>query len=163
MRVRLREATPADAPSVTALWDEASRAGFEDLLPAGHELPRWIPERFEALLDDPTVVMLVAEEEDELRGFITFGASRDADTSAETGEVRSLFVAPAAWRSGVGSALLTRALEELPAMGHTEATVWSFADNGRANAFYERHGFRRDGAETREEVWAGVLEVRYRR
>ena len=106
--------------------------------------------------------MLVAEE-DELRGFIAFGASRDVDALAETGEVRSLFVAPAAWRSGVGSALMARALEELPSMGYKEATVWSFAANERANAFYERHGFRRDGAEKREEVWADLLEVRYRR
>ena len=48
-------------------------------------------------------------------------------------------------------------------MGHGEVTVWSFAANERANAFYERHGFRRDGAEKREEVWADLLEVRYRR
>ena len=29
--------------------------------------------------------------------------------------------------------------------------------------FYESHGFVRDGAERREEVWADLLEVRYRR
>jgi RimJ/RimL family protein N-acetyltransferase len=40
--------------------------------------------------------------------------------------------------------------------------VWSFDANARANAFYEHHGFRRDGAEKREEVWADRLEVRYR-
>ena len=106
--------------------------------------------------------MLVAEEE-ELRGFITLGSSRDADAPAETGEVRALFVSPVAWRSGIGSALVSRALEELPSMGHREGTLWSFAANEPANRFYERHGFRRDGAEKREEVWADLLEVRYRR
>jgi GNAT superfamily N-acetyltransferase len=121
-----------------------------------------VPGRFQALLDDPEIEMLVAEEE-VLCGFITFGSSRDAGARAETGEIRSLFVAPAFWRSGVGSALLGRALEELPSMGHREATVWSFAANERANAFYESHRFARDGAERREEVWADLLEVRYRR
>ena len=162
MKLRLRQATPADFTAVAALWLESSHAAFADLLPAGRELPRWVPGRFKALLDDPEIEMLVAEEE-LLRGFITFGSSRDADAPGHIGEIRSLFVAPASWRGGVGGALLHRALEELPSMGHTEATVWSFAANERANAFYERHGFRRDGAEKREEVWADLLEVRYRR
>jgi hypothetical protein len=41
--------------------------------------------------------------------------------------------------------------------------VWSFAANDRANAFYETHGFTRDGTERHEEHWAEILEVRYRR
>ena len=162
MTRRLRQAETADAGAVAALWQESARAGFAELLPAGHGFPSWQAERFQALLDDPEVVMLVAEEE-ELRGFITFGSSRDADALAETGEIRALFVSPAAWRSGIGSALVNRALEELPSMGHPEATVWSFAANEPANSLYERHGFRRDGSEKREEVWADLLEVRYRR
>ena len=55
------------------------------------------------------------------------------------------------------------ALDDLRERGYAEATVWSFADNERANAFYERHGFTRDGGERTEEVWAHILEVRYRR
>jgi L-amino acid N-acyltransferase YncA len=54
------------------------------------------------------------------------------------------------------------ALSELHELGYTEATVWSFDANARANSFYEHHGFKRDGAEKREEVWADLLEVRYR-
>ena len=41
--------------------------------------------------------------------------------------------------------------------------MWSFAANERANRFYETHGFARDGARKTEEVWADLLEVRYRR
>jgi RimJ/RimL family protein N-acetyltransferase len=54
------------------------------------------------------------------------------------------------------------ALASLRELGYTEATLWSFDANARANAFYEHHGFRRDGAEKREGLWAGLLEVRYR-
>ena len=79
------------------------------------------------------------------------------------GEVRSLFVAAGGWRRGVGRALLAGALDSLRERGCKEATVWSFAANDRANRFYERHGFTRDGAEKTEEVWADLLEVRYRR
>jgi GNAT superfamily N-acetyltransferase len=79
------------------------------------------------------------------------------------GEVRTFFVLPSAWRRGVGSALMGAALGTLPELGYQAASVWSFADNDRANAFYESHGFARDGAERREEIWDGILEVRLRR
>jgi ribosomal protein S18 acetylase RimI-like enzyme len=59
--------------------------------------------------------------------------------------------------------LIAAALDDLRERGFSEATVWSFADNERANRFYESHGFDRDGAERTEEAWADALEVRYRR
>jgi GNAT superfamily N-acetyltransferase len=91
------------------------------------------------------------------------GDSRDPDAGPRTGEVQTLFVAARRWRTGVGRALMAAALADLTARGYTEATVWSFAGNDGANAFYEAHGFRPDGAERREEAWAGILEIRYRR
>ena len=106
---------------------------------------------------------LVAENQAELLGQTTYGTSRDANAAPTVGEVRSLFVRSSAWRAGVGTALMSRALGELAAMGFAEVTLWSFADNARANAFYRRQGFSPDGNERREEVWAEVLELRFRR
>jgi GNAT superfamily N-acetyltransferase len=145
------------------LWDESARAGFTALLPEGHPFPEPELDRFRGLLADPAVAVLMADEDGELLGFTTCGASRDEDAGATVGEVRTLFVAPRSWRRGVGRALMAAALDELRARGYREATVWSFAANDRANAFYEAHGFRRDGGERSEEVWARVLEIRYRR
>jgi hypothetical protein len=54
-------------------------------------------------------------------------------------------------------------LDFLRERSYAAVTVWSFAANERANAFYERHGFARDGGERTEEAWADILEVRYRR
>jgi GNAT superfamily N-acetyltransferase len=107
--------------------------------------------------------MLVAEETDALLGFTTCGESRDPDAGPEAGEIRTFFVAAGRWRRGVGRALMAAALADLAARDYAEATVWSFAANERANAFYEVHGFRRDGVERTEEAWAHVPEVRYRR
>jgi GNAT superfamily N-acetyltransferase len=107
--------------------------------------------------------VLVAEEDAEIVGYTGCGTSRDSDTGPEVGEVRNMFVAPRRWRAGVGRALMDAALDDLRERGYSEAIVWSFADNARANAFYESFGFRRDGAERSEERWANILEVRYRR
>jgi GNAT superfamily N-acetyltransferase len=107
--------------------------------------------------------MLLAEEDGELLGFSTSGESRDDDANASVGEIRSFFVAAGRWGQGVGRALMAAVLDSLRERGFTEATVWSFAANERANRFYESAGFRRDGAEKTEEAWAHVPEVRFRR
>jgi GNAT superfamily N-acetyltransferase len=145
------------------MWDESARAAFTELLPPGHEFPEPDAERWFALIEDPGVSMLLAEEDAELLGFSTSGESRDDDADASVGEVRSFFVAAGRWGQGVGRALMAAALDSLRERGSTEATVWSFAANTRANAFYERAGFTRDGAEKTEEAWAHLLEIRYRR
>jgi L-amino acid N-acyltransferase YncA len=145
------------------MWDESARAAFTDLLPAGHEFPQPDPERWYALIEDGTVSMLMAEEDGELLGFSACGESRDEDAAPGVGEVRSLFVAAGLWGQGVGRALMSAALDSLRERGCTEATVWSFAANERANRFYEAHGFTRDGAERTEAAWADLLELRYRR
>ena len=75
----------------------------------------------------------------------------------------TFFVAAGRWRAGVGRALMAVALADLTARGCTEATVWSFAANDRANAFYEAHGFTRDSAERTDDAWALLPEIRFRR
>jgi ribosomal protein S18 acetylase RimI-like enzyme len=114
-------------------------------------------------LVDPEVSMLVAVEGERLLGFVGCGTNRDPDPEPGVGELRSLFVAPGGWRRGTGRELVAAALADLAGRGYRQVTLWSFAANERANAFYEAQGFARDGATRTEEVWAGILEVRYRR
>ena len=108
--------------------------------------------------------MLVAEDESGMLGFTCCGESRDPDaTDRGRRGAHACSWCPPPGAAASGSALMTAALDDLRERGYSEATVWSFADNERANRFYERHGFARDGAERAEEVWANILEVRYRR
>jgi ribosomal protein S18 acetylase RimI-like enzyme len=107
--------------------------------------------------------VLVAERDGELAGFVRCGPSRDPDPEPGAGEVQSFFVGAGRWRGGIGRELMRAALADLVERGYGAATVWSFADNERANAFYEAHGFVRDGLTRTEETWAHIPEVRYRR
>ena len=144
------------------MWDESARAAFTELLPPGHPFPEPDAERWYALIEDPAVSVLLAEEEGELLGFSTAGESRDDDADPSVGEIRSFFVAAGRWGQGVGRALMAAVLDSLRERGFAEATVWSFAANGRANRFYERAGFTRDGVAKTEEAWAHLPEVRFR-
>jgi GNAT superfamily N-acetyltransferase len=148
---------------VTRLWFDSAHAGFDPLLPRGHEYPAGRPGFWEELVSNPAVTVLMAEEEGELLGYTACGENRDADAAPGVAELRNMFVAPASWRRGVGRALVDAALEDLRGRGYSEVTLWSFAANDRANAFYEACGFTRDGAERMQEHWAGVPEARYRR
>jgi GNAT superfamily N-acetyltransferase len=144
------------------VWEESSRAGFGPLLPEGHVIPEFDARIFRQVIQNVDVRVLIAEEAGQALGHTAFGKNRDEDVTSDVGEIRAFFVRPGAWRRGVGSALIQAELEQLRELGYAEATVWSFDSNVRANAFYEHHGFRRDGAEKREQIWAGLLEVRYR-
>ncbi len=88
----------------------------------------------------------------------------DGDAGPATGEVVSLYAASEAWGTGVRRALMAAAVDEMVAMGFTDATLWVLHDNPRARRFYEVAGWTTDGAE-QDMLFRGVTvhEVRYRR
>jgi putative acetyltransferase len=55
----------------------------------------------------------------------------------ENREIKKLFVEPVLQGNGIGSELLTYAIEK-----HNANTLWALEKNTRAIRFYERHGFR---------------------
>jgi len=105
---------------------------------------------------------LVAERNGDVAGFCSVAApSCDDDAGDRTCEVAAIYVDLDAWRAGVGRALLDAALSEVRQGRWEEATVWVFAENAGANAFYERFGFAPDGGEVRHEP-SGQMVVRLR-
>jgi ribosomal protein S18 acetylase RimI-like enzyme len=152
----------ADRAALARIQHAAWTQGFVELLPEEFQVPA--VERFAVPPGDRDTRRVVAlDEADVPVGWVSFGFNRDPDRTSGTGELRALYVHPDHWGRGAGRALVSAALEGLPEMGYDEVTLWSLANNERANRLYEGAGFRRDGAERREPISAGALEVRYRR
>ncbi len=84
-------------------------------------------------------------------GFLCWQETTDG---AEIVAIHSL---PESWGTGLGHAMLTEALKQI---GNRPVSLWAFKENARARRFYEKHGFRWDGAERISE-FDGALEVRY--
>jgi ribosomal protein S18 acetylase RimI-like enzyme len=106
--------------------------------------------------------VFVAAAGAEILGFCAFATpGRDDDAEGRVGEIGAIYVDPATWRGGVGSALMDAALTELRTNGWRWATLWVLADNRQAREFYARFGFEPDGAEMREGR-SGRTEVRLR-
>jgi ribosomal protein S18 acetylase RimI-like enzyme len=103
---------------------------------------------------------MVCEDGDRVVGFSSVGPSRDEDG---LGELYAIYVAPEAWSTGAGRALMAAAEAQL-ASEYGAALLWVLEDNPRARRFYERAGWAPDGARKAEERF-GVRapEVRYRK
>lgn len=106
----------------------------------------------------------VVEEDDVVRGFAATRACRDADAAPGTGEVHSIYLAPEAWGRGLGSQLLDRAADDLRVRGFAPLVLWVIEANTRGRRFYERAGWRPDGARQPIDFdGVPVNEIRYGR
>ncbi|WP_375403490.1 GNAT family N-acetyltransferase [uncultured Sphingomonas sp.] len=74
----------------------------------------------------------------------------------ETIELRRIYVLTTAHGSGLGAALMERAVEDARGLGKARLALGVHPGNVRARAFYERHGFRIVG-ERRFQVGAAVF------
>src|SRR3954449_811269 len=160
--ISVRAARAEDIEAMAAVQAAGWRQGFagivpHELAPSAEQLASHMRERFA----DPSRGRAVAEQDGVLRGFCLFGPSRDEGSEPGIGEIYVLFVAPSAWRRGVGKALVDHALAELGKGEFRSVTLWSAAENARANSFYEKLGFVHDGARQEREQFGRVEEIRY--
>jgi GNAT superfamily N-acetyltransferase len=90
----------------------------------------------------------VAEIDGGFAGYCYVAApSADADLGPEAAELVAMYVDPDRWRQGAGDALMKAAMERLRGLAYETAVLWTFKQNGRAISFYEKHGWKHDGAE----------------
>ena len=77
-------------------------------------------------------------------------------------EIVALHTLKRVWGSGVGRALMDRAIKDMTENGFFAAKLWVFKDNIRARKFYEKCGFTPTGQE-RMSGYDRAIEVQYRR
>lgn len=82
-------------------------------------------------LADPCVDVFVAEDNGEPVGSVSVGGEF----------LRTLYVLPAYWRTGIGSALHDHALARLRARGCSTAKLWTLEENWDARRYYEKRNW----------------------
>lgn len=151
--VTIRPETADDIDAVAAVHVRAWQVGYAGIIPAD-VLTALDPAGFAARRRDRRAAgtpfaTLVADLDGAVVGFTTVGPYRNGQNSDDLdfayGEILAIYVEPARWGSGVGSALLARGCAELTGRGFTEARLWVLDDNVRARRFYERAGLVADG------------------
>jgi GNAT superfamily N-acetyltransferase len=102
-------------------------------------------------------------------GFVSFSPTRDDDLeppdgagTGSVGEILTFYLDPAAFGSGGADLLMSAAIVALRAAHFNTAMLWVLDTNTRARRFYERHGWRPDGASKLHDWGAFVAtDVRY--
>jgi GNAT superfamily N-acetyltransferase len=157
--VVLRQADEADAEGFVRAYESSWDATLAPIV--GKSLGELMPfeTRVENYLESLEAVseharVWVAERAGEIVGLAV--AVRDSPQSVE---LRSLYVVPEAWGSGVSAKLMVAAIESVRGDA-TEAVLWVGEDNTRARRFYEREGWVLDEATRASPLGPG--EVRYR-
>lgn len=167
--VAVRHARSDDAERIEEIRVAAWKSAYRGLMP-DEVLDGLTPDhaRRSVQLDDPMGTDLVADADGRVAGWLSYGPARDGDAPPGANEVYACYVAPDAWRGGVGRALMDAALAHLDG---DPALLWVLKGNRRAIGFYTAFGFHLDGAERALErrgaanvtAGQGILEVRCRR
>ena len=159
----VRAAVPADADAVARVHVRSWRTTYRGLvdqqyldgLDAGAVASRYTFGRVGLRLPST----LVAVEDSTICGMVTTGLS----PLPNFGELMAIYVDPAYLRTGVGRALMTAARERLRGVGVAGALLWVLDGNVAAQRFYERDGWRFDGARRIATFGASPVEqLRYR-
>jgi GNAT superfamily N-acetyltransferase len=125
--------------ALAAVHEASARVAYAHIFPPEQPFPREATRhRWQTFAGR----LVVAEDAGRIVGFVAF----------DRRQLHALYVLSAYWGQGVGRRLLAAAgpVQEL----------WVLRDNARARRFYERHGWRPDGAAAAP---FGPVELRYRR
>lgn len=160
----IRVATVEDAPRIAAIkvvgWQAAYRGMMPDTVLNAMSVAEHSARFKDRMAANPGRVLL-AEADNMATGYVSMGPTRDWDlVDPATGEIYALYVHPDHSRTGLGSALMTAALDTLRRDGFSQVTLWVLADNVPAIRFYQTHGFEPDGR-SKLETWgdATVAEI----
>ena len=131
MTIDVRAATIEDVEAIVAI----EKAAFTD---------PWSESAFQEALSHPAVFFACARRSDnDVAGYVV------AWFAADEGEIANLAVAPSAWGSGVGRALLGAALDVASTRGASAVYLEVRDSNERARRLYRSSGFEEVGRRRR--------------
>lgn len=167
MKINVREARLEDAAEIARIHVVSSQIAYRGILPDAWLSTFSIPKRtaqWEQWLRDAPLGKFVVEFNGTVAGWVSVGRCRDEDRKSDVGagELYAIYVDPPLWWKGLGSLLNARAERELIVQQFRTISLWVLEANPAARAFYEKHGYRADGAKKNAlREGAAIPELRY--
>ncbi len=150
MRLKIRNVTNEDLRPFVDIYRLAYR-GLEEY---AYTSTRDIKQYFRWLINRDRDGFFVAEVDGKPVGFVACDANWVSFYENEKmGEIHEIFVHPDWQGKGIGSALLSKALDYAKGRGRRMAGLWVGVGNVRARKFYERFGFKEAG------IWGRWLRM----
>ena len=153
-RVVIRAVQLSDAESGAACQRACWQEAYADIIDPERlsRLTAPVPERVELWrrwIGDRRPI-IVAVDSGQVIGFSVADLTEEPDIDIDF-QLYAINVRQAYWGSGVAQRLHDRSVGDRPAF------LWVLRDNPRARAFYERNGYRADGAERLEEDFGATI------
>ncbi len=150
MRLKIRNVTNDDLRSFVDIYRLAYR-GLEEY---AYTSTKDIKHYFRWLINRDRDGFFVAEVDGKPVGFVACDANWVSFyENEEMGEIHEIFVHPEWQGRGIGSALLSKALDYAKRRGRRMAGLWVGVGNVRAKKFYEKFGFKEAG------IWGRWLRM----
>lgn len=154
-RFQVRPAVSGDARGIAVVHVRAWQEAYASQLPAeflagldvDQRVPRWV-----SIIEDDVTDVFVAEADGAIVGWATSSIGRDKDRPVER-ELAGIYVLESVYGMGAGQSLLASAITDKPAY------LWILDENPRAEAFYRRNGFERDGGVREQRIGGVSLQV----
>jgi GNAT superfamily N-acetyltransferase len=167
--LEIRDARPGDAQRIAEINAAGWRVAYVGMIEADRleaiDVAVWaqtIRDNLDRLSEGSFSTVALSAGEIVGSSFVV-SPPRDDDLGPEFAELVAIYVDPENWRQGVGSALLEAAQDRAARSGSTEMSLWTLTQNTPAHAFYERHGWRRDGTPEKIHPIAEAPAIRMRR
>lgn len=146
----IREGVPSDAERLavlaTQVWLHTYATDGVSRVIARYVLSELSVNKFQACLLRESSTVLVAEVSENILGYAVVNFGVPCPSGSPTVEVASLYVQEHFARKGIGSSLLFES-QRVACRRTGNSAIWLMvnAENWRAIAFYEKHGFRKTG------------------
>ena len=154
----IRRATPADLPALGRLGAMLMRVHHEfdkdRFMRPGRHPESGYASFLATQLDDPDCLVLVAERDDAVIGYLYAGIEPQSwkELRECAGFIHDVLVDEGSRRAGLAEALIDRAIEWLRDRGIPRVLLWTAARNESAQRVFERKGFRTTMLEMTKEL-----------
>lgn len=143
----IRPADIDDARQIATIHVRSWQHAYADILPAEGLAQLNVEQRTQAWAgwlqaETNPLHILVADENGEVLGFASWGASQDPDAEPNSAMLYSIYLRPDAMHHGIGSQLLESTEVDMIASGATSVTLEVLVENETTRAFYERNGWQ---------------------
>lgn len=160
----IRWADLGDCRNLGRVHSEAYRSAYRGIIPDDYLIRVHADNRetyYREALGNGSEKVAILIENQAAAGVLVVGESRDDDLDASYGEIWSIYMIEDVWGKGYGKAFLQWGIERLKELGYSKVSLWVLEENKRARNFYERFGFRSDGAEKTITRGRELVQIRY--
>ena len=163
MKYEIRRAVIEDAESLANIIVESWRSSYSSIIPE-NEITKFLDkqrrrQQFERFIQDGEIILIGIC--DGMPCGLVFANKENDEQLEECGSIYSIYFLEEYWGKGLADKLMDKVISILKDEGCRRVSLWVYEENVRAIGFYEKYGFKFDGAKKHSHFSNRPIELRY--